>query len=131
MESVIDTNVLIYDMMEDSEFHERAKDALDKIEAQIIPLTVVEEVVHVLQYLKVNKDVISKKIMEILNFDILVSAGRNEIVEAIHILNKEKASYRRFNDKLILGIAKEKGLPLLTFDEDLAKECNMNGIKTL
>ena len=33
------------------------------------------------------------------------------------------------NDKLILSLAKKMKIPLVTFDEELRKECVMEGVK--
>ena len=131
MECVIDTNVLVYDMMEDSELHAKAKEALDRTDIHMIPVTVVEEFVHVLGDLKVDRSIIGRKLREILHSETIISMDEIKVKEAIEILEKEKISYKRFNDKLILAAAKMLGAPLLTFDAELVKECKANGVKTV
>ena len=41
--AVIDTNVLIYDLFEDSMYHKEASSILDMLEAWIIPTIVIHE----------------------------------------------------------------------------------------
>jgi len=43
VKAVIDTNVLVYDTIEDSNFHEEVRDKLYKLEKWIIPSVVLEE----------------------------------------------------------------------------------------
>ena len=47
MEAVIDTNVLIYEFIEDSEYHNEAKEVLNKIDIIIIPEMVINEFIYV------------------------------------------------------------------------------------
>jgi len=43
MKAVIDTNILIYDLVEDSEFHKEAGELLDSLEEWLIPSLVIHE----------------------------------------------------------------------------------------
>jgi hypothetical protein len=47
--AVIDTNVLIYDYVEDSERHKEAEEILDSLEKWIIPTIVIHEVIWFLK----------------------------------------------------------------------------------
>jgi hypothetical protein len=49
MRAVIDTSVLIYDLVEDSEFHKEAEELLDSLEEWLIPSIVVHEFVWFLR----------------------------------------------------------------------------------
>lgn len=128
---MIDTNVLIDDMLDDAERHAKAKEGLDAIDVAIVPTTVIEELVWVLTSLKVDNGVILRKVKEILDSDEIISVDGGSIKEAIRLLTAESASCRRFNDKLILAIAKERAAQLFTFDAELRKECRANGVKLL
>jgi len=66
VEALIDTNVLVYDTIEDSVFHEEAKKTLDKLDRWLIPSVVIEEFVLVLNQLNLKREIIGKKIDEIL-----------------------------------------------------------------
>ena len=43
MKAVIDTNILIYDLVEDSELHKEAEELLDSLEEWLIPSLVIHE----------------------------------------------------------------------------------------
>jgi len=49
MRAAIDTNVLIYDLVEDSEFHKEAEELLDSLEEWLITSIVVHELVWFLR----------------------------------------------------------------------------------
>ena len=131
MESVIDTNVLVYAVCEDSIFHGECLKKLAKLNKIYFPLTVVEEFVLVLKGLEIPENLAKKQIKSIIsdprvrliNFDLKML---NEILE---ILQKERISIERFNDKLILISAKKMGLPLYTYDKELKKECKKFGVE--
>ena len=65
--SVVDTNVLIYDTFEDSEFHEEAKELLDSTLEWEIPTVVIIELVAVMNKLGIERSKIISKLKEILN----------------------------------------------------------------
>lgn len=44
-------------------------------------------------------------------------------------MSEEKTSFKRFNDKLILSIAKQKEVPLFTFDRELNEECEVYEVR--
>lgn len=54
MKAVIDTNVLIYDTLEDSVFHEEARGLLERLEEWLIPLIVVYEYIWFMKGLNVS-----------------------------------------------------------------------------
>ncbi len=113
----------------DSELHKKASEGLEKIDNGFLPSVVVEELVHVLERLRLDKKVISAKIREVLDsYDVLM-IGETEILEARDIIMRENVSFKRFNDKLILSTAKRENLPLFTFDIGLIDECKANGVK--
>lgn len=131
MECVIDTNVLVDYIILESELHDRAKTGLEKISRGFVPSVVVEELAHVLEHLGLEKETINDKLKEVLESYELLSLYEEHILEAENIIMKEeKTSFKRFNDKLILSAAKQKNLPLFTFDRDLNEECKVHGVKS-
>jgi predicted nucleic acid-binding protein len=132
MEGMIDTSVLVDYILLDSELHERAKSGLETLEHGFLPTVVIEELVHVLKRLKLDKRTIDGKLHEVLaSYEVVVVNKKNILEAAEIIMREEAASFEQFNDKLILSAAKENGLPLLTFDKDLIKECKANGVKSI
>ena len=131
MECIADTNILIYDTIEDSEFHRKVSETLDLMDNILVPSVVLEEFVHAMKQIDIGEEVIRKKILEILDACTFVPVGPVNIKDAIKVLTKEGVSSMRFNDKLILSVAKEKSLPLFTFDKELISECKANGVRIL
>ncbi len=124
MKAVIDTNVLIYDRIEDSIFHEEARKKLDELENWFIPSVVIEEFVFVLTQLNVNKNIIGKMVEEILTNKkaVIIPLEKIDVSNATSFILSEATSFKKFNDKLILSVAKRKNAPLFTFDSELKKE---------
>lgn len=130
MECVIDTNVLVDYIIKGSEMHEKAKWYLEKIDSGVLPGIVLEELTYVLSKMGLDKKTIDEEISEALKSYEVLGTGGDEIMQAKDIIMNEKhTTFRRFNDKLILSFAKKRDLPLLTFDEDLKRECEVYGVK--
>lgn len=126
MEAIVDTNVLLGDYLEDSEFHERAKGILDSLNAWLVPSVVIEEFVYSLRQLGVSDNLIGRKAKELLEDERMnvVPIGRSDIANSVDILESEKISFGRFNDKLILSVAVRRRRSLATFDRALKSECS-------
>ncbi|MEM1546176.1 MAG: PIN domain-containing protein [Candidatus Methanomethylicia archaeon] len=133
MEALIDTNVLVYDTIEDSVFHEEAKKTLDKLDRWLIPSVVIEEFVLVLNQLNLKREIIGKKIDEILKSKRIeiVSIERSDLSSACISVLSEKLSFKKFNDKIILSIAKRRKTHLFTFDSELKKEGKRYGVELI
>jgi len=130
MDCIIDTNVLVDYILLDSALHEKAKSDLEKVDYGFIPSVVIEELTHVLWRIGLDKKVINEKIGEVLDTYEVIGIGEDEILRANSVIMKEEhTSFRKFNDKLILSIAKKKDTPLLTFDGGLIEECKAHGVK--
>ena len=133
MECIIDTNVLVYATIEDSMFHEECISKIQRMTKIIIPSTVMEEFVLVLRNLGVSNNFIIDQVNEIVSDERveIVGVERKDIKSVIEILKKEKLSVKKFNDKLILSVAKRLKKPVFTFDKELKKECKRTGIDVL
>ena len=130
MECIIDTNVLVDYILLDSELHEKARLNLEKADNGFVPSVVIEELAHVLNNFKLDKNVINEKVSEVLDSYGIVEVSEDNINNARRIIVEEQhINFKKFNDKLILSIAKEKDLPLLTFDRGLIDECKIHGVK--
>ncbi|MGI0134124.1 MAG: PIN domain-containing protein, partial [Candidatus Micrarchaeaceae archaeon] len=114
----------------DSERHETARKGLESLDNGSVSSVVVEELAHALTRLGIDKATIDAKIRETMEtYEVLSISERNITDASTIIMNERGTSFKRFNDKLILSVAKERGAALLTFDNDLAKECRENGVK--
>ncbi|RLE94839.1 MAG: hypothetical protein DRN04_01990 [Thermoprotei archaeon] len=133
MEFIVDTNVLVYDTIEDSDFHEEVKLLLSKASFVLIPSIVLIEYILVLKKLGLSDKFIAKRLNELLedNKFIIVPIKRKNFKEALKIVKDNGIPFKEFNDKLILSIAKELNLPILTYDKELIEVCSREGVKIL
>jgi hypothetical protein len=124
VEAVIDTNVLVYDTMEDSSFHEDVRDKLYRLEKWVVPSVVLEEFALVLMQLKVKESFIRDKILEILLNEKteIATLSKQHFIDSIDIISREKVSVNRLNDKLIVSVAKAKKSPIFTYDKEIKKQ---------
>ena len=121
-ECVIDTNVLVYDTIEDSEHHETASAIIDNLDICIIPSVVLEEFIFTLAKLGLDNKIIYGKVLDLLETFEYLPIEKEDIINALNMIEKEKVSFKKFNDKLILCIAERRKAKLLTFDKELQKE---------
>ena len=126
VEAVIDTNVLVYDTMEDSSYHEDVRDKLYRLEKWVVPSVVLEEFALVLMQLKVKESFIRDKILEILLNEKteVASLSKQHFIDSIDIISREKVSVNRLNDKLIVSVAKAKKSPIFTYDKEIKGQWN-------
>jgi predicted nucleic acid-binding protein len=121
-ECVIDTNALVYDTIEDSEHHETASAIIDNLDICIIPSVVLEEFIFTLAKLGLDNKIIYEKVLDLLETFEYLPIEKEDIINALNMIEKEKVSFKKFNDKLILCIAERRKAKLLTFDKELQKE---------
>ncbi|QDA31264.1 PIN domain-containing protein [Thermococcus indicus] len=132
MHGVIDTNVLIHDTFEDSEFHSEAEDVLESLDTWYIPAIVLQEFVWFFK----NNGFSVDETWEVLKgyLDDPRFRGLNDnpqiVKKAFEILKVEKLPLSRFNDAMILAHALEKGV-LVTFDSKFRKLAGRMGVKVL
>jgi len=124
VEAVIDTNVLVYDMVEDSAYHRDVEEKLSNLRKWVIPTVVLEEFVIVLLQLRMGRSFIREKLLEILENERveIVPLTRQNFVDSVNVISKEKVSFKRLNDKLIVSVAKARKLPVFTYDREIKKE---------
>ena len=129
MSAVVDTNVLIFDTFEDSEFHVEAMKLLDSLKRWILPSIVFHEYVWFMKGEKLDLSFSREKVTEY-----LTQAKTNTVpiqVDDILFSIQRIKEHRDYNDFLILSVAKRMGHALLTFDEKLKKHANQHGVRTL
>ncbi len=132
MHGVIDTNVLIYDTFEDSEFHGEAEDVLESLDTWYIPAIVLQEFVWFFK----NNGFSAGETWEVLNGYLDdprfrgLKDGPETVKMAFELLKSEKISLSRFNDAMILVHAIDKGV-LVTFDSKFRELARRTGLKVL
>ncbi|WP_148882354.1 PIN domain-containing protein [Thermococcus aciditolerans] len=132
MHGVIDTNVIIYDTFEDSEFHSEAEDVLESLDTWYIPAIVLQEFVWFFK----NNGFSAEETWEVLKGYLDdprfrgLKDGPETVKMAFELLKSEKISLSRFNDAMILVHAIDKGV-LVTFDSKFRKLARRTGVKVL
>ncbi|AHC52062.1 twitching motility protein PilT [Sulfolobus acidocaldarius SUSAZ] len=131
MKILVDTNVIIYDLVENSQFHKEAEKILDSAETWVIPTIVIHELVWFLRDNNLeNPDYVYAYVK---NPKAEIVCDDAEIIrKAIDITRKEKLSFSRYNDLVILSHSISRKLPLATFDKrlsNLTKRYNVDIVK--
>ncbi len=130
MECIVDTNVLVYETFEDSEFHEEVVKKLSEMELIYVPGVVILELTIILKRLKYDSSIILDKIREIFNRNryVVLDIYVDDIIFAIDILSRHGKNVSSLNDKIVLSVAKRLGKPIYTYDKDLKRQCKRLGV---
>ena len=130
MRAVIDTNILIYDLVEDSEFHKEAEKLLDSLEEWLIPSIVVHEFVW---FLRANEiDNVEYVRSYVTNEKAKILCDDDDVIgRALEILIRERLSSSRYNDVVILAHAIESESPLATKDKALKDLARGHGVEVI
>ena len=133
MTVLIDTNVLVYDSIENSPYHNSACELIDVSEDPIINSLSIVELGFVLPRYGINNQGVQAKINELLHGDYFsvswISGKMIEKVSAFMVENK--LIFRDFNDWIIAYDAHSRNIPLATFDKVLQKKCKKLGIQVI
>ncbi len=126
----IDTNVLVYDTIENSQHHDSASELIDELEDPIINSPSIVELGFVLPRYGIDNESVRMKIEELLHSDYFtvswISGKMIEQVSAFMVENK--LSFREFNDWIIAHDINSRNIPLVTFDRVLQRKCKKLGI---
>jgi len=133
MKLLADTNVLVYDTVEDSKHHELASNIIDSAKELWLPSIVIHEYVWVMLKLGVSAEFLALKVLEYLRDPRTVYLAENpEILSnALKYLKEKQASTREINDLIILMFAKHYNLTLATFDKILKRTALSIGINVI
>jgi len=127
-----DTNLLVYDTVENSENHDDAAKIIDEAKEIIVPSIVIHEYIWVmLRVVQAPFRFIALKVCEYLE-DPRVTymlEPADIIVEALKMLEENKEDPREINDYIILAMALRHKSTLATFDQKLRKKALEKGLK--
>jgi len=130
LKAVIDTNVFIYSLVEDSQFHREAMNLLFSIDAWLVPSIVFYELYWFFRDQGLKSGEIEPLILQILDSkNCKVVPDNGEYLRKALELNRE-LSPSMFNDMVILAVA-EKFKVLATYDKKLRTKARKAGIKIL
>ena len=133
MRVLIDTNVLVYDTIENSLYHSKASELIDNSEDPVINSISIIELGFVLPRYGIDEKNVQIKIHELLNngyFTISWLSGRLIYNVSAFIVEK-KLSFKDFNDWIIAYDAYSRKIPLITFDKTLYKKCKKLGVQVI
>ena len=123
---VIDTNVFIYAILEDSEYHKQARNFLSSLERWIVPGIVVYELYWFFREEGYSREEIEGVVRSI------IDSRRSKIVgdagEFTRRALELTSNPSRFNDMVILAVAEKYG-KLATYDKRLVKDAERLGIE--
>jgi predicted nucleic acid-binding protein len=131
---LLDTNVLIYDTVEDSEYHAIALEIIDKATQIHIPSIVIHEYIWVmLKLLQAPLNIVEIKLHEYLDDPrtVYMLESVDILTNALKMLAEDKQSVREVNDYIILSTVQKYGLILATFDEKLRKIAISRNVKVV
>ena len=133
MEAIIDTNILVYETIEDSMYHKEVVEKLKDLESLYIPTNILIEFILVMKKLKLENQIIMRKILEILEdpSTSLINIAKMDFKESLKIIIRENRDMKEINDKIILALAKRKNLPIYTYDRQLKQQARKYGVKVL
>jgi uncharacterized protein len=123
---VIDTNVLVFDTFEDSEFHEEAVHGLDAAEKWCITGMALHEFLWFFKGRDLALADAKAKVEEYLTNEKSVFAACTP--DDIEFAVGRMKSYHEYNDLIILSAAERMNLPLFSYDENLKKIAVKNGV---
>jgi len=130
LKAVIDTNVFIYSLVEDSQLHREAKELLFSLEKWLVPSIVFYELFWFFRDQDLKTEDIEPLILQILEDKRCKVIGDNgEFLRRALELNRD-LSPTRFNDMIILAVA-EKYKGLATYDRKLRSKAREMKIKVI
>ncbi len=127
-----DTNVLVYETVEDSSNHEEACEIIDSAGRIILPSIVLHEYLWVMvRQLEVPPDFVARKVDEYLSDHRVryVAEPGDAVLDALELLRERPV--RDLNDLLILFTAARYGAVLATFDRALGKMAGAFGLEVV
>ncbi|MHB1623029.1 MAG: PIN domain-containing protein [Cuniculiplasma sp.] len=124
MTVMVDTNVLVYDAIENSPHHDSARKLIDQSDDPIISSLSIIELGFVFPRYGIDNDSVQMKIEELLHSDYFaVSWLSGKIIEKVSaFIVENKLSFRDFNDWIIAYDAYSRNVPL----SPLIKYCKIN-----
>jgi len=133
MQSVIDTNVLIFDAVEDSIYHNQAEGLLERLKTWLIPTIVLLEFIYVLSKHGIKANIIKELLLQYIEDPRarIIVVNANHILSGLDIIISEDKSLTHINDKAILQTAIKLKAPISTFDRKLRNQAKKHGVVVL
>jgi predicted nucleic acid-binding protein len=124
---IIDTNVLVFDTFEDSEFHSEASKGLDYIEKWHLSDIVFHEFMW---FFKSKGYALSRARLKMEEYLMHEKSVFSQCTSDDVRFAAKVGNYSDYNDFVILSVARRLGFPLFTFDDILKKKASRHGVET-
>ncbi len=124
-EAVVDTNAVIYYVVEDSPMHEEAEALLDSLDVWHMPTVVIHELVWFFKKAAPEEGV--GVLRALLEYEKAVI----HCEDAATLRGAVGAGLTPYNDAVLILTAKKLGIPLVTFDTRMAKKAKAYGVSVL
>ncbi len=122
-EAVVDTNAIIYYVVEDSPMHVEAEALLDGLDVWHMPAVVIHELVWFFK--KTAPEEGGGVLRALLEYEKAVIHCEDAATLAVG------AGLTHYNDSVMILTARKLGLPLVTFDARMAKRAKAYGVSVL
>ncbi len=129
---LVDTDILVYDTVENSPKHLEASALLDDADRIYLASVVMHEFIWLaLRKLGLGVDVVKNKVAEYFNDARFFYVCENSeiFIEAMELLARDNAPPTKINDYLLLVFAKRLGVALATYDPELRGAAKRLGVK--
>ncbi|MEM4650472.1 MAG: PIN domain-containing protein [Pyrobaculum sp.] len=124
-EAVVDTNAIIYYVVEDSPMHVEAETLLDGLDVWHMPTVVIHELVWFFKKAAPEEGVgVLKALLE-------YEKAVIHCEDATTLRGAVGAGLTHYNDAVVILTAKKLGIPLVTFDARMAKRAKAYGVSVL
>ncbi|MEM0104826.1 MAG: PIN domain-containing protein [Candidatus Methanomethylicia archaeon] len=123
--AVVDTNVMVYDLISNSPYHDDARRKLNSLERIVILPNILIEFILVLLRLNVDENIIKDKVIEIIENSVFVRVKKIDVIRALELSVKE------VNDAILVVVAKRLELPVISYDSDVIEMCKRLGVKVI
>jgi predicted nucleic acid-binding protein len=124
-EAVVDTNAVIYYVVEDSPLHREAEALLDALDFWHLPTVVVHELVWFFKKAAPDRGI--EVLRALLGYEKVVV----ECEDLASLRKAVGAGLAYYNDLVVILTARRLGLPLATFDKRMAKRAEALGVPVL
>ena len=129
-----DTNVLIYDTVEDSGYHDEAARVVDEAREIVIPSIVVHEYLWaMLRIVQAAPSFVVLKVREYLEDPrtTYIHEPMEAIAKALRMLEADREGVGEVNDYIVLATALHFDLTLATFDRKLKERALRRGVRVV
>jgi predicted nucleic acid-binding protein len=133
MTILVDTNILVYDAIENSPHHDNASKLIDNSGDPLINSLSIIELGFVLPRYGLDNESVRMKLEELMHSDYFTVSwlSRGMLEGASTFIAENGLTYRDFNDWIIAFDALSRNVPLVTFDKTLSKKCKKLGVQII